>query len=112
MLQGKRSPQSFCAALEEELLEYQRLLVILETQLLQRTAAVREAHVHARAISQLRLLCSGHCAPPAEDSSQRLTLKRLLVWLLEPQERLKMLAMVVDACRGRNLRMQRRRRRR
>ena len=36
----------------------------------------------------------------AADASQHLTLKRLLVWLLEPQERLKTLAFLVDACRG------------
>lgn len=58
LLLGKRSPQSFCAALEEELLEYQRLLVILETQLLQRTPADREADVHASTFSRPRLLCS------------------------------------------------------
>ncbi|XP_070173338.1 gamma-tubulin complex component 3-like isoform X2 [Littorina saxatilis] len=68
--------QSFCAALHQELTEYYRLIAVLEAQLQQ------------------------------EDDDQgigegdRLTLKRLVVWTYDPLLRLKMLAALVDAGKG------------
>ncbi|XP_067127787.1 gamma-tubulin complex component 3 homolog [Centruroides vittatus] len=70
--------QSFIAALQEELTEYYRLLAVLESQLQQET----NGNVSGR-------------IPKCN-----LTLHRLSVWLLDPFVRMKILASLVDACKG------------
>lgn len=70
--------QSFIAALQEELTEYYRLLAVLESQLQQ------EAN---ESVSARMSKCN-------------LTLHRLSVWLLDPIVRMKILASLVDACKG------------
>ncbi|KAL8625039.1 hypothetical protein ACOMHN_012048 [Nucella lapillus] len=67
--------QSFCAALHQELTEYYRLIAVLEAQLQQ---------------DQDQGISEG----------DGLTLKRLVVWTFDPLLRLKTLAALVDACKG------------
>ena len=67
--------QSFLAAMTEELAEYQRLVVVLESQLI----APHKEQANAGGVAGL-------------------TLKRLLVWMVDPMERLKMLAIMAECC--------------
>lgn len=67
--------QSFCAALQQELTEYYRLLAVLEGQ------------------HQV-----GDAGFVGEGPS--LTLRRLMVWTYDPLMRLRTLAALVDACKG------------
>ncbi|XP_071493935.1 gamma-tubulin complex component 3 homolog [Diadema antillarum] len=67
--------QSFCAALQQELTEYYRLLAVLEAQQLQEQDVGLE-----------------------EGSPSNLSLFRLNVWTLDPLHRMKQLAILVDGC--------------
>lgn len=69
--------QSFCAALQQELTEYYRLLAVLEGQ------------------HQV-----GDAGFVGEGASGSLTLRRLIVWTYDPLMRLRTLAALVDACKG------------
>ena len=69
--------QSFCAALQQELTEYYRLLAVLEGQ------------------HQV-----GDAGFVGEGASGCLTLRRLMVWTYDPLMRLRTLAALVDACKG------------
>ena len=69
--------QSFCAALQQELTEYYRLLAVLEGQ------------------QQL-----GDAGFVGEGASGSLTLRQLMVWTFDPLTRLQTLAALVDACKG------------
>ena len=69
--------QSFCAALQQELTEYYRLLAVLEGQ------------------HQV-----GDAGIVGEGASGSLTLRRLMVWTYDPMMRLRTLAALVDACKG------------
>ena len=69
--------QSFCAALQQELTEYYRLLAVLEGQ------------------HQV-----GDAGFVGEGASGSLTLRRLMVWTYDPMMRLRTLAALVDACKG------------
>lgn len=69
--------QSFCAALQQELTEYYRLLAVLEGQ------------------HQV-----GDAGFVGEGASGSLTLRRLMVWTYDPLMRLRTLAALVDACKG------------
>jgi len=64
--------QAFCASLEQELVEYYRLLSKLQTQL----------------------------QDDDDDVSSLLTLHKLVVWTSEPMDRLKWAASLVDSCKG------------
>jgi len=64
--------QAFCAALQFELTEYNRILSVLQSQLQQKDVG--------------------------EPSG--LTLAKLGVWTSEPMQRLKWLAVLVDNCKG------------
>ncbi|KAL5004454.1 hypothetical protein ScPMuIL_017910 [Solemya velum] len=68
--------QSFCAALQQELTEYYRLIAVLEAQLLQ---------------DEDQGIGLGHSG---------LTLRKLVVWMFDPLIRLKTLAALVDICKG------------
>ncbi|XP_060089694.1 gamma-tubulin complex component 3 [Heteronotia binoei] len=70
--------QSFCAALNQELKEYYRLLSVLHSQL----QVEDDQGVNL-------------------GSESSLTLRRLLVWTYDPKIRLKTLAALVDHCQGR-----------
>ena len=72
--------QSFCAALQQELTEYYRLLAVLEGQ------------------HQV-----GDAGFVGEGASGSLTLRRLMVWTYDPLMRLRTLAALVDACKGKSL---------
>ena len=69
--------QSFCAALQQELTEYYRLLAVLEGQ------------------QQI-----GDAGFVGEGASGSLTLRRLMVWTYDPLMRLRTLAALVDSCKG------------
>lgn len=68
--------QSFCAALQQELTEYFRLIAVLESQLQEELD------------QGIGLSTSG------------VTLRRLVVWTFDPLIRLKSLAALVDVCKG------------
>ncbi|XP_038049883.1 gamma-tubulin complex component 3 homolog [Patiria miniata] len=68
--------QSFCAALQQELTEYYRLLAVLEAQQQQQEQD-----------------------PGVVDPSTDLTLIRLKVWTYDPIHRMKYLAILVDGCK-------------
>ncbi|XP_065644166.1 gamma-tubulin complex component 3 homolog isoform X3 [Hydra vulgaris] len=67
--------QSFCAAIEKEIIEYYRLIAVLEAQLNQEDS--------------LSLSNGDH-----------LTLRRLVVWTHDPLLRMKALTTLVDQCKG------------
>lgn len=69
--------QSFCAALQQELTEYYRLMAVLE--------------------GQQQLSDQGI---EGEGASGSLTLRRLMVWTFDPLVRLRTLATLVDTCKG------------
>ncbi|XP_060553963.1 gamma-tubulin complex component 3 homolog [Ruditapes philippinarum] len=68
--------QSFCAALQQELTEYYRLIAVLESQLQEELD---------QGIGM---------------SNAGVTLRRLVVWTFDPLIRLKSLAAMVDVCKG------------
>ncbi|KAI8884244.1 hypothetical protein K501DRAFT_271911 [Backusella circina FSU 941] len=65
--------QSFCAALQHELVEYYKLIAILEAQI--------EKQMTSAGVNGL-------------------SLKKLFIWTLETQQRLKLMSILVDACQG------------
>ena len=69
--------QSLCAAIQDELTAYYKLIAIIEAQvekqLVQRNPVMNE---------------------------QSLTLKRLLVWMEDANSKMKLISMLVDACQG------------
>lgn len=69
--------QSFCAALQQELTEYYRLMAVLEGQ----------QQLNDQGIE-------------GEGASGSLTLRRLMVWTFDPLMRLRTLATLVDTCKG------------
>ncbi|OWM78975.1 gamma-tubulin complex component 3 [Punica granatum] len=69
--------QAFCAALQDELSEYYKLLAILEAQSMNPIPLVSES----------------------ANSSNYLTLRRLSVWLAEPLVKMRLMAVLVDKCR-------------
>uniref|UniRef100_A0ACD5YHH9 Uncharacterized protein n=1 Tax=Avena sativa TaxID=4498 RepID=A0ACD5YHH9_AVESA len=71
--------QAFCSALQEELSDYYKLLAVLESYSL------------------------NPIPTPGSDSgvsSNYLSLRRLVVWLAEPAVRMRLMAVLVDGCRG------------
>ena len=70
--------QSFCAALQQELTEYYRLIAVFEAQ---------QQHLTDAGLGD-------------ETCSNSLTLRRLLVWTYTPLLRLKTLAALVEICKG------------
>ncbi|KAH7425118.1 hypothetical protein KP509_11G040600 [Ceratopteris richardii] len=70
--------QAFCASLQEELSDYYRLIAVLEAQ------------VH----NPIPLMSVGNKV------ENYLSLRRLLVWLAEPLVRMRLLAVLVDDCKG------------
>ncbi|CAD6219030.1 unnamed protein product [Miscanthus lutarioriparius] len=71
--------QAFCSALQEELSDYYKLLAVLESYSL------------------------NPIPTPGSDSgvsSNYLSLRRLAVWLAEPAVRMRLMAVLVDGCRG------------
>uniref|UniRef100_A0A453KXP7 Gamma tubulin complex component protein N-terminal domain-containing protein n=1 Tax=Aegilops tauschii subsp. strangulata TaxID=200361 RepID=A0A453KXP7_AEGTS len=71
--------QAFCSALQEELSDYYKLLAVLESYSL------------------------NPIPTPGSDSGvsgNYLSLRRLVVWLAEPTVRMRLMAVLVDGCRG------------
>ncbi|KAI4990234.1 hypothetical protein ZWY2020_038597 [Hordeum vulgare] len=71
--------QAFCSALQEELSDYYKLLAVLESYSL------------------------NPIPTPGSDSGvsgNYLSLRRLIVWLAEPAVRMRLMAVLVDGCRG------------
>lgn len=68
--------QAFCAALQDELSDYYKLLAILESQSLNPIPMASESN-----------------------SGNYLSLRRLAVWLAEPTVRMRLMAVLVDSCR-------------
>ncbi|KAK3133460.1 hypothetical protein QOZ80_6AG0536820 [Eleusine coracana subsp. coracana] len=71
--------QAFCSALQDELSDYYKLLAVLESHSLNPVPA------------------------PGSDSvvsGNYLSLRRLVVWLAEPAVRMRLMAVLVDGCRG------------
>ncbi|XP_070574424.1 gamma-tubulin complex component 3 homolog [Ptychodera flava] len=69
--------QSLCAALQQELTEYYKLIAVLESQLQQE--------------QDLGVSVNG---------GNSMTLRKLVVWTYDPMVRMKALASLVDACKG------------
>lgn len=69
--------QAFCAALQDELTEYYKLLAVLEVQAMNPIPLVSEN----------------------VSSGNYLSLRRLLVWLAEPVVKMKLMAILVDSCK-------------
>jgi gamma-tubulin complex component 3 len=67
--------QSFCAALQNELNDYYRLLATLDAQL-NKSAEITTA------------------------TAEKMTLKRLYAWLQTPLQRLRLLSVLIDGCSG------------
>ena len=81
--------QAFRAAIRAELAEYYRLIAVLEAQ-----AQVPMASALAAAAAN-----DSSNSNSNSSSSSYLSLRRLSVWLAEPQRRLRLLAVLVDATR-------------
>lgn len=69
--------QAFCAALQDELLEYYKLLAVLEAQAMNPIPLVSES----------------------AGSGNYLSLRRLSVWFAEPMVKMRLMAVLVDKCR-------------
>ncbi|KAG6743894.1 hypothetical protein POTOM_052597 [Populus tomentosa] len=69
--------QAFCAALQNELLDYYKLLAVLEAQAMNPIPLVSET----------------------ASSGNYLSLRRLLVWFAEPIVKMRLMAVLVDKCR-------------
>ncbi|KAK3405617.1 gamma-tubulin complex component 3 [Eucalyptus grandis] len=69
--------QAFCAALQDELSEYYKLLAVLEAQSMNPIPLVSET----------------------ASSDNYLSLRRLSVWLAEPMVKMRLMAVLVDKCR-------------
>jgi gamma-tubulin complex component 3 len=80
--------QSLCAALQQELTDYYRLIAVLETQINQLQQQPSSLAITTASVSQ----------SPAP--TMTLTLRRLAVWIQDPLQRLKIMAIVVDAVKG------------
>lgn len=80
--------QSFCAALRHELMEYYRLIAVLESQQ-EVTAAVMGSDDSL-----------GYGSGGDSGDSSALTLRRLSVWTFDPCINLRVLASLVDACKS------------
>lgn len=99
--------QAFCASLEEDLSDYYRLIAVLETQLQNdwatstATAADRNTDPNGSFSSVLRAASSSvignRAQKPHHAKHARLTLRRLLVWAMEPIERLRLMAILCDS---------------
>ncbi|XP_009125660.1 gamma-tubulin complex component 3 [Brassica rapa] len=70
--------QAFCAALQDELSDYYKLLAVLEAQGMNPIPLVSES---------------------AGGSSSYLSLRRLSVWFAEPKVKMRLMAVLVDKCR-------------
>lgn len=70
--------QAFCAALQEELSDYYKLLAVLEGQVHNPIPAMAEG----------------------KGSGNYLSLRRLMVWLAEPTVRIRLMAVLVDDCKN------------
>lgn len=69
--------QAFCAALQDELTEYYKLLAVLEAQAMNHIPLVSES----------------------ASSGNYLSLRRLSVWFAEPVVKMRLMAVLVDVCR-------------
>lgn len=69
--------QSLCAALQHELTEYYKLIAILEAQ-------IEKQMIHKETLTD-----------------QGLTLKRLMVWTMECNQKLRLMSVLVDVAQGR-----------
>lgn len=69
--------QAFCAALQDELLEYYKLLAVLEAQAMNPIPLVSES----------------------AGSGNYLSLRRLSVWFAEPMVKMRLMAVLVDKCK-------------
>lgn len=69
--------QAFCAALQDELTEYYKLLAVLEAQAMNPIPLVSEA----------------------ASSGNYLSLRRLSVWFAEPMVKMRLMAVLVDSCK-------------
>ncbi|XP_031256517.1 gamma-tubulin complex component 3 [Pistacia vera] len=69
--------QAFCAALQDELLEYYKLLAVLEAQAMNPIPLVSES----------------------ANAGNYLSLRRLSVWFAEPMVKMRLMAVLVDKCR-------------
>eukprot|EP00002_Diphylleia_rotans_P014175 TRINITY_DN2757_c0_g1_i1.p1 TRINITY_DN2757_c0_g1~~TRINITY_DN2757_c0_g1_i1.p1 ORF type:complete len:882 (+),score=144.03 TRINITY_DN2757_c0_g1_i1:59-2704(+) len=73
--------QSFCSTIKQDLLDYYRLVAVLESQLASSSVSSAPNHDETRIGSAM-------------------SLKRMFVWLQGPLQRLKALATLVDMCQG------------
>mmetsp|Transcript_4506 Transcript_4506/g.6797 ORF Transcript_4506/g.6797 Transcript_4506/m.6797 type:complete len:705 (-) Transcript_4506:44-2158(-) len=85
LLGTSKTLTALCSALREELAEYYRLIAILESQAALGTSSIQDVD-------------------DTEIEEQRLSLRRLAVWTMEPKERLKCMAAVCDAVRPNHVR--------
>ncbi len=113
--------QSFCGSLQEELTEYYRLVAVLESQVVaamgkdaseweetwrcttRSTTTDMIGLIYPRMMSILAdsLSCCHVWMPYlAAGSAPPFTLRRLYVWILDPLERLRLMATLVDAIVG------------
>lgn len=69
--------QAFCAALQDELSVYYKLLAVLESQSMNPIPLVSES----------------------ADSSNYLSLRRLSVWFAEPMVKMRLMALLIDSCK-------------
>ena len=90
--------QSFCAALQVELTDYYRLIATLETQIvatLSEMAGTASSNAEGAAASS-----SSSSSSSASSSASTLTLKRLLIWVQEPVQKMRLMAVLADSAAG------------
>ncbi|KAI9317136.1 Spc98 family-domain-containing protein [Dichotomocladium elegans] len=75
--------QAFCFALQRELVDYYKLIAVLEAQIDKQDSAA-----------------SDDAASVGVPTEHTLTLRRLLLWTRESAQRLRLMSVLVDACRG------------
>ena len=93
--------KAFCAYISAELKEYHRLLAVLESQVIYGLLKICQLKIQQN-INKLNSFCSKLGSRDDAGDSGNLTLRRLLVWLEQPLDRLKYLNIVYDAIKGLN----------
>eukprot|EP01147_Barroeca_monosierra_P010880 gene10880-2955_t len=86
--------KAFCSVLREELTEYYRFITLLEAQLHMRTCMCESVLLFIQLFFWVEKI------QPQPDRSASMTLRRLLVWMQTPLQRLKALTEILYICAG------------
>jgi gamma-tubulin complex component 3 len=78
--------KSFCSSLQRELNDYYKLIAVLEAQISKSDDNEATGSEHKNSTL----------------SAKSLTLKRLVVWMRDSLQRLRLMSVLIDVCKGRS----------